>query len=89
MKIIVIICFSTILFFIIGQTSIIGTVIYQQGQRLVYAKYSQPELSVRTYGANDWSERTLLLTYSFSFGNQSLKAKRVRTTGSQEERNRM
>ncbi|MCB0686403.1 MAG: outer membrane beta-barrel protein [Saprospiraceae bacterium] len=52
-------------------------------------EYDQPALDVRTFGNNNWSERVYRLTYSFSFGNQKLKGKRNRVTGSQEERNRM
>lgn len=52
-------------------------------------EYDQPELGIRTFGDNDWSERVFLLTYTFSFGNQKVKEKRNRAIGSQEERNRM
>ncbi|MEO9891354.1 outer membrane beta-barrel family protein [Aurantibacter sp.] len=52
-------------------------------------EYHQPELSIKTYGDNDFSERVFQLTYSFPFGNQKIKEKRNRKTGSQEERDRM
>ena len=52
-------------------------------------EYKQPELGIKTYGDNDFSERVFQLTYSFSFGNQKVKEKRKRETGSQEERDRM
>lgn len=52
-------------------------------------EYNQPDLGIKTYGDNDWSERVLLLTYTFSFGNQKVKGKRNRETGSKEERDRM
>ncbi|CAM3576245.1 TonB-dependent receptor family protein [Zobellia roscoffensis] len=52
-------------------------------------EYHQPELGIKTYGDNDWSERVFQVTYSFPFGNKKLKEKRNRQTGSQEERNRM
>lgn len=52
-------------------------------------EYDQPELGIRTFGDNDWSERVFQLTYSFPFGNQKLKEKRNRVTGSKEERDRM
>ncbi|RKR07814.1 outer membrane receptor protein involved in Fe transport [Maribacter vaceletii] len=52
-------------------------------------EYEQPELGVKTYGNNDFSERVFQVTYSFPFGNQKVKEKRKRVTGSQEERNRM
>lgn len=52
-------------------------------------EYDQPELGIKTYGNNDWSERVFQLTYSFPFGNKKVKENRKRETGSQEERNRM
>ncbi|MRI02490.1 outer membrane beta-barrel protein [Kriegella sp. EG-1] len=52
-------------------------------------EYDQPELGIRTFGDNDWSERVFQLTYSFPFGNQKVKEKRNRKIGSQEERDRM
>jgi hypothetical protein len=52
-------------------------------------EYDQPELQVRTFGDNDFSERTIRVTYSFSFGKEKLKSKRDRNTGSEEERGRM
>jgi hypothetical protein len=36
-----------------------------------------------------FSNRTLKLTYSYNFGNENLKAKRTRTTGAEEELNRV
>ena len=52
-------------------------------------EYHQPELGIRTFGHNDWSERVFRINYTFNFGNEQLKSKRNRQTGSQEERNRM
>lgn len=52
-------------------------------------EYNQPELGIKTYGDNDWSERVFQVTYSFPFGNQKVKKKRNRVTGSKEERDRM
>jgi hypothetical protein len=52
-------------------------------------EYDQPELGIKTYGDNDFSERVFQLTYSFPFGNQKVKEKRNRETGSQDERDRM
>tara|TARA_R110001592_G_scaffold148471_5_gene373451 strand:+ start:25816 stop:28194 length:2379 start_codon:yes stop_codon:yes gene_type:complete len=52
-------------------------------------EYNQPELGIRTFGDNDFSERVFQLTFSIPFGNQKVKEKRNRETGSQEERNRM
>ncbi|MDB2606900.1 outer membrane beta-barrel protein [Zobellia sp.] len=52
-------------------------------------EYNQPELGIRTYGDNNFSERVFQLTYSFPFGNQKVKEKRKRVTGSKEERDRM
>ena len=52
-------------------------------------EYDQPELGINTYGKNNFSERVFQLTYSFPFGNQKVKEKRNRKTGSQEERDRM
>lgn len=52
-------------------------------------EYHQPELGIRTYGDNDFSERVFQLTYNFPFGNQKLKQRRSRVTGSKEERDRM
>ena len=52
-------------------------------------EYNQPELGIRTYGFNVMAERTFLLTYSLSFGDDHVKAKRTRTTSSQEERARL
>ena len=52
-------------------------------------EYNQPELGIRTFGDNDFSERVFQLTYTFPFGNQKVKEKRNRKTGSQDERDRM
>ena len=52
-------------------------------------EYDQPELGIKTYGDNDLSERVFQVTYSFPFGNQKVKEKRKRETGSKEERDRM
>lgn len=52
-------------------------------------EYDQPELGIKTFGDNNWSERVFQLTYSFPFGNQKVKEKRNRVTGSKEERDRM
>lgn len=52
-------------------------------------EYDQPELGIKTYGDNDFSERVFQVTYSFPFGNQKVKGKRNRVTGSKEERDRM
>lgn len=56
---------------------------------IIHWEYEQAELGIRTFGDNDFSERVFRLTYSTTFGDQKLKAKRNRETGSQEERNRM
>jgi hypothetical protein len=42
-----------------------------------------------TDGSFDFSNRTFSLSYSFNFGNTKLKSTRNRTTGSEEERNRV
>ncbi len=52
-------------------------------------KYHQPELGIRTFGNNDFSERQVRVTYTFLFGNQKLSGKRQRKTGAEEVRNRM
>ncbi|MDO6436648.1 TonB-dependent receptor [Cyclobacterium sp. 1_MG-2023] len=52
-------------------------------------EYNQTELGIRTFGNNDFSERVFQLTFFIPFGNQKVKVKRNRETGSQEERNRM
>ncbi|GLR16995.1 outer membrane beta-barrel family protein [Portibacter lacus] len=56
---------------------------------VIFWEYHQPELGIRTSGDNDFSERVFRLTYSTNFGDQKLKGKRNRVTGSQEERSRM
>jgi hypothetical protein len=55
----------------------------------IFWEYHQPELGIRTFGNNNFSERTFRLTYNTTFGDKKLKAKRNRVTGSQEERSRM
>ena len=47
----------------------------------------QPEEDLKTWGHNQWSERTVRLTYSVDFGNRKVK-RRIRKTGSEEERKR-
>jgi hypothetical protein len=56
---------------------------------IIFWEYHQPELGIRTFGNNNFSERTFRLTYNTTFGDKKLKAKRNRVTGSQEERSRM
>jgi len=48
-------------------------------------EYHQPELGIRTFGNNNFSERQIRITFSFSFGNQNLSGERQRTTGSEVE----
>ncbi|MEM8908160.1 MAG: TonB-dependent receptor [Bacteroidota bacterium] len=50
---------------------------------------SIPEQNFETNGVWDFSQRTFLLTYSKNFGNNKLKRTRQRSTGSEEERNRV
>lgn len=50
---------------------------------------SLPEVNLNTYADIDFSNRTYVLTYTRSFGNQKLKSSRKRETGAEEERNRM
>lgn len=52
-------------------------------------KYYQPELGIRTFGDNDFSERQVRVTYNLLFGNQKLSGKRQRKTGSEDVKNRM
>ena len=52
-------------------------------------EYNQPNLGVRTFGDNDFSERQVRLTYTTTFGNKELTSKRQRKTGAQEVRARM
>jgi hypothetical protein len=52
-------------------------------------RYHQPELGIKTYGHNDFSERQVRVTYTLLFGNQKLKEKRERQTGSDDVKNRM
>ena len=48
-----------------------------------------PEQNIKTRNLFDFSNRTFTLTYSRNFGNQKLKSKRNRETGSEEERRRV
>jgi len=48
-----------------------------------------PEQNIKTENLFDFSNRTFMLTYSRNFGNQKLKSKRERETGSEEERRRV
>jgi outer membrane receptor for ferrienterochelin and colicin len=48
-----------------------------------------PEQNIKTENLFDFSNRTFALTYSRNFGNQKLKSKRERETGSEEERRRV
>ena len=48
-----------------------------------------PEQNIKTENLFDFSNRTFTLTYSRNFGNQKLKSKRDRETGSEEERRRV
>ncbi len=52
-------------------------------------EYHQPELNIKTYGHNDFSERQVRVTYSLLLGNQKLMDKRQRKTGSNDVKNRM
>lgn len=52
-------------------------------------EYHQPELGIRTFGDNDFSERQVRVTYTHLFGNQKLSGKRQRKTGSEDVKNRM
>lgn len=52
-------------------------------------EYNQPELGIRTFGNNDFSERLIRITYTFLFGNQKLSGKRQRKTGAEEIKERM
>lgn len=52
-------------------------------------EYHQPEISIRTFGLTDWSERQVRLTYTMPFGNQSLAKKRARNTGAEEVKSRL
>ncbi len=48
-----------------------------------------PEQNLNTRNTFDFSNRTFLLTYSRSFGNDKLKSSRQRGTGSEDERRRV
>jgi len=50
---------------------------------------SIPEAGFATNGIFDFSNRTFTISYSNSFGNQKVKAKRNRITGSESERKRI
>ncbi len=52
-------------------------------------EYHQPELGVKTFGLNNFSERQVRVTWNILFGNQKLLGKRQRKTGSEELKNRM
>jgi len=52
-------------------------------------EYHQPELGIRTFGNNDFSERQVRVTFTHLFGNQKLSGKRQRKTGSDDVKNRM
>lgn len=52
-------------------------------------EYHQPELGIRTFGNNDFSERQVRITYTFLFGNQKLSGNRQRKTGAEEIKSRM
>ncbi|CAN5243148.1 TonB-dependent receptor [soil metagenome] len=52
-------------------------------------EYHQPELGIRTFGVNDFSERQIRITYTHLFGNQNLSGKRQRKTGTDDVKNRM
>lgn len=52
-------------------------------------EYDQPELGIKTYGHNDFSERQVRITYTLLFGNQKLKEKRERSTGTDDVKKRM
>lgn len=51
--------------------------------------YTQPELGIKTFGYNDFSERQLRVTFTHVFGNQQLKEKRERNTGVDDVKKRM
>ena len=48
-----------------------------------------PEQNIITRNVFDFRNRTFTVTYSRNFGNQKLKSKRERETGSEEERRRV
>lgn len=50
--------------------------------------YDQPELGIRTFGDNNWSERQIRLTYTYAFGNDKIEGKRDRQTA-EEVRSRL
>ncbi len=52
-------------------------------------EYHQPEVGIRTFGDNDFSERQVRITYTLLFGNQKISGKRKRNTGLEEIENRM
>ncbi len=52
-------------------------------------EYDQPALGIRTFGNNNWSERTFLMNYTYTFQTNNIKASRQRSTASSEERSRM
>lgn len=50
---------------------------------------NQPELNLNIYGEYNFSQRTIMVSYSRNFGNNKLKGSRRRSTGSEEERGRI
>ncbi len=52
-------------------------------------EYHQPELGIRTFGNNNFSERQVRVTYTHVFGNKKLTGKRERKTGAEEVKGRM
>lgn len=52
-------------------------------------EYHQPEIGIRTFGENNFSERQLRITFTTTFGNQKISGKREREIGSDEIKNRM
>lgn len=52
-------------------------------------EYYQPELGIRTFGNNNFSERQIRITYTHPFGNKKLLAKRERSTGTGDVKSRM
>ena len=61
--------------------------ITNSGGRINWSYY-QPELGIRTYGDNNWSERQIRITYQCAFGNNQIQAKRDRQTA-EEVRSRL
>ena len=59
-----------------------NSIVWEGGTQLL-------EQGFETDGYFDFSNRTFIISYSTSFGNKKLKDTRNRTTGSEEERNRI